>query len=300
MTKPPLHEITASDLKDFLAAESDFALEIRVIKALEKTYGQILHGGTYMDQVTGKPRQFDIRAQTCSNYRVIRLAVECKNLKPTFPLLVSCLPRAESEAYQQVIFSLDPDYRAFPGETNGFPNIRALEKYHRTLELFNADCMYRKGEPVGKSLAQVSRDHAGTFTSNDSEVYGKWSQALSSADDLVSVSTEDGNASDSCACFSIVVPVLVIPDGTLWRCLFDFKGERTIEPEQVNRVQFYVGKEYVSGDHLTGGTYKISHLEIVTFSGLAELNEDLMSRTYIVPDSKARDFVNALERKDER
>lgn len=299
MAKPDPKTITANDLKDYLGTESDFALEIRVIKELEKTYGQVLHGGTYIDEITGKPRQFDIRAQTRSNFRVIRLAVECKNLKPTFPLLVSCLPRAEAEAYQQVIFSLDPDCRAFPGEANGFPNIPALETYHRTLELFNSTCMYRKGEPVGKTLAQVARDHSGTFTSNDAEVYGKWSQALSSADDLVSISTEDGKASESFACFSMVVPVLVVPDGTLWRCVFDFKGERSIEPEQVNRVQYYVGKEYVCGDHLTGGTYKISHLEIVTFSGIAELNEDLMSREYILPDSKARDFVNALERKDD-
>ena len=93
MPKPEPKEIEASDLLDYLSAESDFAFEARVVKDFRKKGFNVEHGGTYMDSVTGKPRQFDIRATLATETSVIRLAVECKNLKTIFPLLVSCLPR---------------------------------------------------------------------------------------------------------------------------------------------------------------------------------------------------------------
>ena len=105
-SQPSQKEITAADLTDYLNSESDFAFEIRAIKELQKA-GDVLHGGTYMDAITGKPRQFDIRVTISKDRCVIRLAVECKNLKTTFPLLVSCLLRRDDEAFQHIAASVD-------------------------------------------------------------------------------------------------------------------------------------------------------------------------------------------------
>ena len=211
---PSQKEITAADLRDYLNSESDFGFEIRVIKQLQKV-GDVVHGGTYMDAITGKPRQFDIRVTISNDRRVIRLAVECKNLKTTFPLLVSCLPRRDDEAFQHVAVSIDLSYHTFSDADQGEMACLANEAFVRTFSMASAYCMYETGEPVGKTLAQVSRDSNNLFNVNNAEIYSKWSQALSSADDLVATCPEDGKSKECKYCFSAVIPVLVVPDGTL-------------------------------------------------------------------------------------
>lgn len=147
-------EITAADLTDYLNCESDFAFEIRVMKELKKV-GDVLHGGTYMDAITGKSREFDMRVTIPNERRVIRLAVECKNLKTTSPLLVSCLPRRNYEAFQHIAVSIDLAYYTFPDADQGEMACLANEPFVRTFSMASANCMYKTGEPVGKTLAQA-------------------------------------------------------------------------------------------------------------------------------------------------
>lgn len=285
MAKPPQKEITAADLTDYLDSESDFAFEIRVVKELQRA-GDVLHGGTYLDTITGKPRQFDIRVTISNDRRVVRLAVECKNLKSTFPLLVTCLPRSNDEAFQHIAASIDLNYYLFPNANQGAMAIRACEPNVRTINMAGANCMYKTGELVGKTLVQVGRDSAHQFSLSDSEVYGKWSQALSSADELVALCPGDGELNDCNLCFSAVVPVLVVPDGTLWQCGFDVDGNRTMAPEQAKRVQFFVGKQSSYQElAILGPDYMISHLEIVTLGGLADLIADINTHEALVPNS---------------
>lgn len=288
MAKLSQNSITASDLTDYLNSESDFAFEIRVVKELQKA-GDVLHGGTYIDAITGKPRQFDIRATISNDRRVVRLAVECKNLKPTFPVLVSCLPRRDDEAFLHIAASIDPNFYSFPSSDRGEMSIRAMEPFVRTFSLASANSMYKTGELVGKELAQVGRDSKDQFNVNDSEIYGKWSQALSSADDLVAMCPDDGKSKDCNYCFSAVIPILVVPDGTLWRCAFDVDGNRTMDPEQAKRVQFFVGKQssYQEMSYL-GPDYTISHLEIVTLSGISDLVADINTNETLVPSSMVK------------
>ena len=212
MAKPFQKELTAADLTDYVNSESDFAFEIRVIKELQKA-GDVVHGGTYTDAITGKSRQFDIRVTISNDWRVNRLAVECKNLKTTFPLLVSCLPRRDDEAFQHIALSIDIAYHTFPEADQGRIACLANEAFVRTLSMANANCMYKTGEPVGKTLAQVGRDSNNLFNVNDSEIYGKWSQALSSADDLVAMCPDDGKSKECSYCFSSVIPVLIVRMG---------------------------------------------------------------------------------------
>jgi hypothetical protein len=294
VAKPSQKEITAADLTDYLNSESDFAFEIRAIKELQKA-GDVLHGGTYMDAITGKPRQFDIRVTISKDRCMIRLAVECKNLKTTFPLLVSCLPRSDDEAFQHIAVSIDLNYHTFLEADQGETAFLANEPFVQTFSMASANCMYKTGEPVGKTLAQVIRDSNNLPKGDDKEIYNKWSQALSSADDLVAMCPDDGKLKECDYCFSSVIPVLVVPDGTLWRCAFDLDGNRTIEPELTKRVQLFVGKQASYQEMMfLGPDYMISHLEIVTLSGLPDLIADLNTHETLVPASVAKSFEENL------
>src|SRR5688500_17693805 len=108
--------VTKADFQEFLQSESDFAFELSAIPLLQRYGWKVEHGGTYSDPVTGVNRQFDLRAsyiQKPHNLTEQRpwfsisthLAIECKNLKANFPLLISSVKRTASEAYLSLVLS---------------------------------------------------------------------------------------------------------------------------------------------------------------------------------------------------
>jgi len=105
MAKLKDNPISVSDLNEYLSGQDDFRLEIAVLKNFKKRNLEVLHGGTYEDPVTKLARQFDIRGSVRKNGFSVHLAIECKNLKESYPLLVSTLPRTYEESYHEVIFS---------------------------------------------------------------------------------------------------------------------------------------------------------------------------------------------------
>src|ERR1700691_3590339 len=101
--------IGVTDLIEFLDGSSDFGFELRCVEALSKLGFRCEHGGSYVDPVTKKARQFDIRARNDDEADVrIRCAVECKNLAKNFPLLIMCVPRAQGESFHELVFSYRP------------------------------------------------------------------------------------------------------------------------------------------------------------------------------------------------
>src|SRR5689334_16242749 len=103
---PRLREspILTSDLEEYLQARDDFALEMHVYKLARDLRFSVSHGGTYNDPVTRKARQYDIRAIAQNGEHCVALAIECKSLKPSYPLLISQIPRTERESYHCIIF----------------------------------------------------------------------------------------------------------------------------------------------------------------------------------------------------
>ena len=85
--------ITSTDLTEYLENESDFSFELEILNMLRSMNVDCEHGGNYTDPVTGKTREFDIRASKTINHYRVRMAIECKNIKENFPVLVSCVPR---------------------------------------------------------------------------------------------------------------------------------------------------------------------------------------------------------------
>jgi hypothetical protein len=246
--------ITEQDVKDYLAnTGDDFRLELEVYNIC-KSYGfQASHGGTYQDPATKKTRQYDIRAWRMRerDRLMVHFAIECKCLKPFFPLLVYQTPKTESEDYHEIVFSYepsDPSLHVTPTARN---------------ERFNGKySLYRDTKFVGKSTVQVGKtEQKKEFTGDDSEVFDKWSQALSSANDLISQSAHFREEYKTKWFFAATVPILVVPDDMLWTANFSEDGVQIGAPKQSPETKIYIGKDYWQPG---GISYTISYLHVYT------------------------------------
>jgi hypothetical protein len=281
--------IGLTDLQDYLEDYSDFSFEIKVLKLLVDAGFVCEHGGSYEDPVTKKTREFDIRAVKCFDKRFLRFAVECKNLRENFPLLVSCVPRTSDEAFHEICFSVNPDICPLE-EISQFAS-RAMRRRSKNIRSAGDNTIYMKHKPVGKSCAQVGRKmHNDEIEATDSQVYEKWSQALSSADDLIYLACTDGEDRTGDLAISLVFPLLVIPNERLWVTLYDFDGNRIKEPHKVNHCSYFVNRSYYHGN-LSGDELTISHLEFVTIDGLIEFIEDLTGDEDKLDKSFPREYI---------
>ena len=59
------------------------------------------------------------------------------------------------------------------------------------------------------------------------------SQALASAHDLADDATEEGKAENDII-LSLILPILVVPDGVLWQTHYQTNGERKDDPVQTS------------------------------------------------------------------
>lgn len=261
-----------ADLINFLDTQSDFAFELKTLKILNENGFCCEHGGTYHDPVTRKPRQFDIRATKVWKDLCMQLAVECKNLSDTSPLLILCVPRSPAEAFHEVVSPFKA--KAFHKDASLFPNSvegvlpPAFTQKTESIRFSGKESIYKPHDPVGKSTERVAKNDDGTFKSNDSDVYERWAQAVSSAQDLVN------SAVQNAGCYTATFPVLVVPDRTLWVVEFDADGSRIGNPRQVERCSYFIGKSYRAG--AVGNVfYEVSHLEFVTIGGIETIIDGL-------------------------
>jgi hypothetical protein len=244
--------IKQSDIEEYLNGYSDFSFELRVLKELTDLKLQCQHGGTYDDPITGKSREFDIRALMYGDeFLRIHLSVECKNIRPNFPLVLHCVKRKENESYNDLIHKLVPPDSPAVVIGEGAKSIR-----------LSSQTLYLKDYYVAKSSDQVGRANDGTIQATDGGVFEKISQAINASRDLISeayyldVGQEDR--------YTLVCPVLVVPDSMLWQVKYSDDGGLIGSPEPINHVSYFIGKEWGVG--MLGMSYSLSHLEILTFS----------------------------------
>ena len=247
MAKLKTDPITPVDLATFAVNDSDFAFELRVLHQLRDLGFQCEHAGTYEDPVTGKFRQFDIRANKNLGTVHLALAVECKNIRPYHPLLVSAVPRTRAEAFH-VRIEVTP-------ASHGGPS--------KCIRLSGPKSAYQVGESVGKKTDQVGRENTpdAELVSDDSATFEKLNQAVNSCRDLV---LHYGSTSQT-PYLRVVVPVLVVPDGVLWQVDYTANGTMTKEPHVIPATTLFLGRswEFDRGDRQQI-LYSISHLEIWT------------------------------------
>lgn len=269
MAKLKTEATTQPDLLEYLAGYSDFSFELTVLKMLREHEVACDHGGHYVDPVTNKSREFDIRAtKTIDKYRV-RMSVECKNIRENFPILVSCVPRHEDESYHQVAL-----VSVRKRDSNTFTPVFIHQSRATVLDIRGSHSLYAAGDPTGKSTVQVGRAMDGSITANDSELYEKWGQCLNSLHGMAKDIYWDGDEDDPLdAYLSAAFPFVVVPNGRLWAASYDFDGRRVSDPTQVNRCSCFIGKDYKMGTELASARLWISHLEIVTLDGLRSFVE---------------------------
>ena len=240
-------------MAEFIAAESDFALEMSALKVLRTLGFQAEHAAAYVDPVTSRMRAYDIRARLVSESRSLRLAVECKNLRPSAPLLVHTTPRLASEAYHTVVRR----YR-----TGGY-------LFHEAIRRPN---IYEEGRPVGRQTDQPSRENDGGFKSSDAPSYEKWLQALNGCRDLL---RELVQAPIPRSQVGVIVPMLVVPDKVLWQVEYDDEGRISEPARMVERTTLILRHQWSAPTIMGDFAYEISHLEIVTLSALRQRVKNL-------------------------
>jgi hypothetical protein len=294
MAKLNLNPVQKSDLIEYLDSYSDFSFELSVLKMLKENGLECEHGGIYKDPVTGKSREFDVRAiKMIHNYRV-RLAVECKNIRENFPVLISCVPRQKDESYHQIAIVSNPS-------TNGiFPIPNIHQSRAKIISIRDKYSIYKPYEIVGKSIVQVGRAFSNNVISaSDNELYNKWSQCLSSAADLVSRTYWDGDDEKDTLYFSIVIPIVIVPNGRLWSVAYDDDGNRISEPNQTDRCSCFIDQDYEMGTILSRTIMRISHVEIMTIFGLRSFaNSHLKSKSGISELFSTEGIKKVIDHKD--
>jgi hypothetical protein len=264
MAKLREDEIGEADLKEFLERESDFAFELQVLERLRNLGLSCEHGGTYEDRQTSKLRQFDIRARTKLGYGELHLAVECKHLRPNYPLLILRVPRRQDESFHDTLLTVDRE-RAHIAGSDVVP---AMEPQAEVIRVSAQHSVYSPDEGVGKSCSQVGRDANGV-TGSDAALFTKWTQAICSGQAVLEKVFNEVPDDKEGWVLSLVAPVVVVPDGRLWAVDYDDNGKRIGDPQQVARCSYFVSSEYSVRDLSGGMNYTFSHIDFVTFSELA-------------------------------
>jgi hypothetical protein len=257
--------ITVQDIDEYLSTQDDFGLELAVYhRALE--IGLLAsHGGMYEDPSTKKFRQYDIRVVAQRGNRRIALAIECKSLKTYFPLVISRIPRSREEGFHNFIYSRAPNQGSF------VPGMQRDDA--QSMLVRDQAGIYPAGRLVGKSTVQVGRNERNDFVANDADTFDKWSQALSSAHDLVSDSLLHHKISTRRGFVTAVLPILVVANDALWVADYAEDGTASSPPFNVDEATVYLGREYSVGFHTK---FVATHLHVYTRRGIIRFLEGLV------------------------
>lgn len=278
-------------VKDALDRESDFSFEMRTKKIVSSLQGgEVRHGGSYVDPLEKKQREFDIRfVLRCPNYGYsLFAAIECKSLSAGKALVVCGANRDPKESFHT------------------FSKVRRIQDDGRSIgamwvsRVAQESRVYPAGEFVGKKLITFVKEKSQLEKAKKAdELYDKWSQALASSVDLCnrSVATILDGHRDS---HGIVIPIVVVPSGCLWRAHYDESGELIGLPAQCDEVPYFVNYKVrysFSGRNSAGKNLDyyaygfLSHLHFMTTAGLSSFlsraeNSVEFASTWI--DKKAR------------
>lgn len=282
-TKLKQAPITSDDIKEFAEKSSDFGFEQQILSKLIPFGFECNHGGIYDDPVTGKARQFDIRATFKSDLKRVRMAIECKNLRHNFPLTVFTVPRIEGESYHDFIYSYKSRYlpRDWIAFGDGAFGLSQKDEFSTRFRLGIDNNLYPLSEPVGKSCSQVGRKEKGDeLIGNDAGAYEKWNQAVQSAHDLIQQARFECQFGENEELLTFVLPILVVPNERLWTLHYKPDGQQDGEPQTVNRACLYLD-QIVKLENPPFQPIKLSHLEILTEDGLKEMCEQLSDGSYL-------------------
>lgn len=264
MAKPDDTPIDAAAVTKYAQAYSDFSFEMSVLSLLDSLRLHCEHGGTYLDPAKEKPREFDIRATQSTGSYTTLFAVECKNIRPTNPLVVHAVPRRETDSFHQILVKENVQFDE---------NLYRVQRKVAGLTLctvFPPRTRYRTGDLVGKSLDQIAFQRDGSVAGKDGGVYDRFSQAINSSAALIQQAMKTVRQGQMAA---TVIPVLVVPDDRLWVIPYDAQG-RAGTPTQTPHLSYLVRHGWEIDTGYGSMTFTISHVEIATMSALSKLFPD--------------------------
>jgi hypothetical protein len=273
MSKGQKAPLSPKDISDFVDHRDDLALELYTYRAFLGAGWWAKHGGFYRDPLQDKFRQFDVQggrdlrkdpARPLLPTTGIRIAAECKNLDPAAPIVVSRVPRAESESYHCLIKKNMDSNRESVVDARV---IRSTAVHPKP---------YPIGEPVGKSILRYQKD---PNAKQPEDPYAQWSQALASSATLVTRAYTDAVVNPAAPDLCFIVPALIVANGSLWTVDYDENCARG-DPQLVEETSFFLGQDYgASFLNLDGEPrYWISHLHIYTQRGFVKALQTLNNR----------------------
>lgn len=260
-----------ADKVEQYANSSDFAFELQVASAFRNLKIPCEHTGLYADPVTGVSREYDLRARIeVQADKILQLAVECKNLRADYPLVVQCVTRTKQESFHELIVN--------HGQPVSLGNGRSKE-----LRIVPS-ALYPIGKLVGKAFGQVGEKSQDT--SLEPKFFDKYSQALQSTFEIMRACHELGNQ-DSKKRYHSILPVIVIPDGRMWQIVYTDEGGRASIPQKTSHISYKINKEWESGhiDHHNSAftdffRFRISHMEFVEIGYLKTFFDHFLGGTF--------------------
>lgn len=262
---------SAADIRSVVEKEDDFGHEMRVGHVIRSVGIEMQHAGTYIDAITSKPRQFDYRCSLQRDAQILSLSVECKNLSQLVPLAVCGARRRLDESFHEFIrsntvFVERGKAKVLRGSSSG------------TWRANGHDSIYPVGGFVGKSLVRIKPDKNTFISVSDSDIYDKWAQALSSAVDLVKLAPWlSRNLGLNKPAFCAILPIVVVPDKTLWEVVYDDNGQITSAPKQVSDCTLYVARAIEVEWSSLGQTFSFSHIHFFTLTGFSSFLSKMTS-----------------------
>ncbi len=257
-TPPPAAQISGQDLRRYLETQDDF------VKAS--------HGGLYDDAKTNKRRQYDVRASHELGNKKIHLTIECKSLHPTNPLLVQRVPRPGGESFHQIMQSRESMAPSM-GTSSEPPGWMGAGLF----KMFGTH-LYDSQQPVGKSLKRVKATENG-FSASDSDIYEKYTQALTSMDELVQSAAQALRPRNAQVISRAFLPILLVSDAALWIADYSASGQLIGDPRpEADEATFYLGWNYElhnPHDPIHPATFTISHFHLMTRRRLPKFLEEI-------------------------
>ena len=277
--------ITVEEMKRVVQAGDDFGHELRVGAILANAKPKRIlgggiqmnapmpvqvqppeYGGAFSAPVSRKSAPFDYRCKLFkarpgnSGSKHILMAVECQNMDAGLPLLVCGRRRIKDESFHDFIQLTDK----------------------KTAQRVSAgSSIYKQDGFVGKNLIRIKTknennnngDKFAACRDGELEIYEKWSRALTSARDLVH-GTLHGQVYEPLPPDSVafVMPIVVLPDGALWKVEYDAEGRLAGDPAPISRCEYYVGHRLEFEP-----TVFLTHIHFMTLAGLSETMENLLS-----------------------
>jgi hypothetical protein len=272
----PTAPISGQDLRRYLETQDDFALELEAYRHAIGFGFKASHGGLYDDAKTNKRRQYDVRASYELGNQTIHLTIECKSLHPTNPLLVQRVPRPGGESFHEIMQSRDSN-----APSMGTPLSAPSGWLGADLFRMSGTHLYDSRQQVGKSLKRVKAADSG-FSASDTDIYEKYTQALSSMDELVQSAAHGLRPRYAQVLSRAFLPILLVSDGSLWVADYDSSGNLIADPRvEPDETAFYLGWNYELHNPQSPSqpaAFTISHFHLMTRRRLPKFLEEIQQR----------------------